>query len=172
MKVNEILVVEDNNTMRLGITESLKREGYIVYDFSSGPDAVKSFMRNRVPFAVIDLKMEPIDGLEVLRLLKEAEPQLEVLMISAFGTVDDAVKAIRMGASDFLTKPFSPDELRIRVNNIFEKINARKNLEILKEENRILKEELYTGYDEIIGTSGPIKKVFSVIEQVAGRDST
>jgi DNA-binding NtrC family response regulator len=166
----EILVVEDNDTMRLGISESLKREGYSVFDFDNGTDALKKFECSNIPLAILDLKMEPLDGIEILKRIKEINPSVEVLMISAYGTVEDAVKAMKLGAVDFLTKPFSPDELRIRIKNIWGKIENEKRIDELIEQNKILSEEL--GYDEMIGTSPQMKEVFSLIDQVAEKDST
>ena len=122
--------------------------------------------------AIIDLKMEPINGIEVLEKLKEINPSTEVLMISAYGTVEDAVKALKLGAADFLAKPFSPDELRFRVNKIWQKILSDRKIEDLIDQNKLLSEELFTGYDEIIGNSNAIKKVFSLVEQVADKEST
>ena len=166
----EILVVEDNDTMRLGITETLKREAYSVFDFDNGPDALKKFECSNIPLAILDLKMEPLDGIEILKKIKEINPSVEVLMISAYGTVEDAVKAMKLGAVDFLTKPFSPDELRIRIKNIWSKIENEKRIDELIEQNKILSEEL--GYDEMIGVSPQMKEVFSLIDQVAEKDST
>jgi DNA-binding NtrC family response regulator len=166
----EILVVEDNDTMRLGISESLKREGYSVFEFDNGTDALKKFECSNIPLAILDLKMEPLDGIEILKRIKEINPSVEVLMISAYGTVEDAVKAMKLGAVDFLTKPFSPDELRIRIKNIWGKIENEKRIDELIEQNKILSEEL--GYDEMIGTSPQMKEVFSLIDQVAEKDST
>jgi DNA-binding NtrC family response regulator len=115
--------------------------------------------------------MEPLNGIEVLKQIKECNPKTEVLMISAYGTVEDAVKAIQLGATDFLTKPFSPDELRIRIKKIWEKLQKEKKIEDLIEQNQLLNEELLTDYKDIIGSSRAIKNVFSLIEQVAGKDS-
>ncbi len=171
MKPEKILIVEDNETMRIGLTESLKRENYIVSAFENGPEALKNFLLNPAPAAIVDLKMEPMDGITVLAELKRINPKTEVIMISAYGTVETAVKAMQLGAFDFLTKPFSPDELRLRVKKVFEKINNEQKIEDLLEHNRLLNEELYTGYDDIVGKSSPIKKIFSIIEQVADKGS-
>ncbi len=171
MKSEKILIVEDNETMRLGLSESLKRENYNVSAFENGNDAIKNFILNPSPVAIVDLKMEPMDGIEVLSELKKINPKTEVIMISAYGTVETAVKAMQIGAADFLTKPFPPDELRLKVKKVFEKINNERRIEELLEHNRILNEELYTGYDDIVGKSESIKKVFTVIEQVADKDS-
>jgi len=168
----EIIVIEDNDTMRLGITESLQKEGYTVSAFDNGVDALNNFKVHSCAMAVIDLKMEPLNGIEVLKQIKEQNPKTEVLMISAYGTVEDAVKAMQLGAADFLTKPFSPDELRIRVRKLFERRQKEKEIENLIEQNRFLNEEIQTEFKDIIGSSQAIKNVFSLIDQVAGKDST
>jgi two-component system, NtrC family, response regulator HydG len=170
MNNKEILVVEDNDTMRLGISETLKRANYSVFAFDNGADALKKFECSNIPLAILDLKMEPLNGIDILKRLKEINPPVEVLMISAYGTVEDAVEAMKLGAVDFLTKPFSPDELRIRIKNIWNKIESERKIEELIEQNKILNEEL--GYDEMIGSSPNMREVFSLIEQVAGKEST
>jgi DNA-binding NtrC family response regulator len=172
MKSEEIIVIEDNNTMRLGITDSLKSEGYKVTSFENGVEALKKIQGSPPAMAIIDLKMEPMNGIEVLGKLKKINPSTEVLMISAYGTVEDAVNALKLGAADFLAKPFSPDELRFRVNKIWQKILSDRKIEDLINQNKLLSEELFTGYDEIIGNSNAIKKVFSLVEQVADKEST
>ncbi len=172
MKSEEIIVIEDNDTMRLGIADSLKREGYTVAVYDNGPDALKKFQVVPAALAIVDLKMEPMNGIEVLSKLREINPSTEILMISAYGTVEDAVKAMKLGASDFLSKPFSPEELRIRVNIIWQKILKDRKIEDLIDQNKLLSDELFTGYEEIIGNSQAIKKVFSLIEQVADKEST
>jgi len=168
----DILVVEDNDTMRFGITETLKREGLLVKAYDNGPDAIREFQSVPTQIAVVDLKMEPMDGLEVLKKLKEINPGIEILMISAFGTIDTAVKAMQFGASDFLSKPFSPDELRIRIRNLINRYNERVKLEKLLDQNKYLYDELNSGFGSIIGTSQAIKKIFSIIDHIADKDST
>ncbi|RJP67791.1 MAG: sigma-54-dependent Fis family transcriptional regulator [Ignavibacteriales bacterium] len=170
--MEHVFVIEDNEAMRLGIVESLKREGYFVTAFDNGPEAIKNVRLNHASIAIIDLKMEPIDGIEILKQLKEINNQLEVLMISAYGTVEIAVSAIRLGAFDFLTKPFSPEELRLRVNRIAVKLKQERIIDDLREQNKLLTEELYSGFDELIGNSAEIKKIFLLIEQVSKTDST
>jgi len=172
MRSEKIIVIEDNDTMRLGIADSLKREGYKINTYENGVEALKKFQLSNAALAIIDLKMEPVDGIEVLCKLKEINPTTEVLMISAYGTVEDAVKAMKLGAADFLTKPFSPEELRIRVNKIWQKILNDRRIEDLIDQNKLLNEELLTGYEEIIGNSQAIKKVFALIGKVADKDST
>jgi len=171
MRVNKVLIVEDNETMRLGLVESLKRDGYFVTAFDSGADAIKHFNLSCEPVAILDLKMEPMDGIQILEELKKINSKTEVIMISAYGSVETAVKAMQIGAYDFLTKPFSPDELRLRVKKVFEKIAGEQKIENLIEQNRILNEELQTEYGEMIGTSSSIKQIFSLIDQVADKHS-
>ena len=116
--MTRVIVVEDNNTMRLGITETLERVGYEVFPYSNGPDAIDFLKSNKVDIAVVDIKMVPMDGFEVLSIIKNKYINIDVLIVSAYGNVKTAVDAIKKGATDFLTKPFSPDELRIRISNI------------------------------------------------------
>ncbi len=172
MKSEKIIVVEDNDSMRLGIVDSLKSEGYSVAAFENGVEALKQFKIDQSSLAIIDLKMEPINGIEVLKQIKDINPETEVIMISAYGTIDDAVKAMQLGAGDFLTKPFSPDELRLKVKKIWQKFLNEKKIQNLIEQTKLLNEELFTGYEEIIGNSKEIKNVFSIIEQVANSESS
>lgn len=172
MRPLTIMVVEDNDAMRLGMAESLRRENYIVHEFCSGREALVRLNDIRPQLIITDLKMEPIDGLMLLRQVKSLNPAIEIMMISAYGTIEIAVQAMKEGAADFLTKPFSPEELRIRVKKVVEKISEREKRELLEEENQILQEIINTPYEEIIGQSPEMKKVFSIIERVASQDST
>ena len=168
MKPNQIIVVEDNQTMRMGITEALRREGYQIHEFDNGADALEFFKKNPIPLVISDLKMKPIDGIELLQKIKEIQPATEAIMISAYGTVETAVQAMQLGAADFLTKPFSMDELRARVKKAFEKITQNQNLDQLTEQNRLLQDELF---QEIVGNSQPIQQVLNLINRIAKEES-
>lgn len=170
MKLNDIFVIEDNDTMRLGMVETLKRENYNVNEFANPSDALESFFQNPVSILITDLKMEPISGIEVLQKVKEFSPQTEVLVVSAFGNVENAVNAMKLGAADFLTKPFSTEELRLRVKKMFEKVQNKNELEKLHEKNRFLNQELFPHYENLIGKSEAIENVFEMIERVAKED--
>jgi DNA-binding NtrC family response regulator len=172
MKPITIMIVEDNDTMRLGMAESLRREKYIVQEYPNGREALVNLNIVRPQLIITDLKMEPIDGLMLLKQVKSLNSSTEVLMISAYGTIDIAVQAMQEGASDFLTKPFSSEELRIRVKKIVEKIQEKEKREFLEAENQFLQDLVNRPYDEIIGQSAEMQIVFSIIERVAAQDST
>lgn len=166
-----VLVIEDNDTMRMGIEESLIRSGYTVQAFAAAPAAFAFCKANTVSAAIIDLKMEPVNGLDALKELRAVQPSMEAIMISAYGTVEDAVTAMQLGASDFLTKPFSPEELRFRVKRIFDNITAKRKLEILTEQNQLLREQIHGANGVIIGNSAKMQSVFHLINQVAESNS-
>src|SRR6266446_3047575 len=111
----QLLVIEDNATMREGITQILNRAGHEVKAARGGREGIELFRESAPDFVITDLKMEDMDGVEVLRQIREASPEALVMIITAFGTIEVAVEAMKMGAFDFITKPFPPDLLRLKV---------------------------------------------------------
>lgn len=168
-KNNKILIIEDNDTMRLGMSESLRRDGHNITEFGNPEEALTYFRQHAFELVITDLKMEPIDGMEVLRCIREEQPATEVIVVSAFGTVDTAVEAMKLGAADFLTKPFSMEELRVRVAKVQERIRHMQAYSRLTEENRLLQEELFA---DMIGNSDAMQQIFTLIKRVAPQDST
>ena len=164
MQKKPLIIVEDNEAMRLGMTESLRRAGYDVFDFPDAKTALDFFARQPVPLLISDLKMAGMSGMELLKQLKNQSPQTELIMVSAFGTVEVAVEAMQFGALDFLTKPFSMEELRIRVQRAFEKIQQKQQLERLLEQHHLLQDEQF---GDMIGTSPVMQRVFDLIQRVA-----
>lgn len=169
---HEIAVIEDNAVMRLGMTESLRREGFRVHEFSDGPAALEFLKNQSVHLVITDLKMEPVSGMEVLQTIKSTHPATEVMVVSAFGTVEAAVEAMRFGAVDFMTKPFPSEELRIRVGKVIEKIQRDQTVARLTEENLLLQDELASHYQEMIGASESMQNLSALIRRVAAENSS
>ncbi len=167
----QVLIIDDNETMLMAMSESLEREGYRVAAHTDAQQALEQFKAGPFPLVITDLRMAPLDGLAVLNAVRAQQPLCEVLLISAYGNVEKAVEAMRLGAADFLTKPFSNEELRVRVDRLFEKIEKNRQLSHLEDENRYLTEELESRYAEMIGRSPAMKRIYDLIRRVASDDS-
>ncbi len=162
----KILVIDDDTSLRRVLEYNLEEEGYEVQTASSGEKGLsllESFQPNLV---ITDMKMSGMDGLMVLKAIKEQSMDRVVIIITAFGTVDVAVEAMKAGAYDYITKPFNRDALKLTI---------RKALQFsgLTDENRRLKSELSDKADfrTIIGSSREMEKVFEVIRKVADTDA-
>ena len=171
-KPYSIVVVDDNDTMRLGMAESMRREGYSVFEFTDGLAALEHLKENKADLLITDLRMEPMNGIELLEKVKTNNPLIEALLVSAYGTVDDAVKAMQLGAVDFLTKPFSTDELRARVDKIFQKIEHENLIAQLQDQNAYLKKEITSQYDEMVGSTPVMQEIFKLIDTIAKEGSS
>ncbi len=172
MNSKKIIIVEDNETMRLAMSETLRREGYEIIDFEEAQKALAYFKTTPAPLVISDLRMDKMDGIELLQKIKEEQNQTEFIIVSAYGTVETAVKAMHLGAADFITKPFSNEELRIRVRKVFDQLLRNEELEKLQEHNLYLNEELSRAYPEIIGQSQIMQDLFQMIDKVAAGEST
>jgi DNA-binding NtrC family response regulator len=141
--------------------------GYAVRAFTKSFEAVEQFKAGDWDLVISDVKMPGMDGLEVLQKVKQKEPDIPVIMITAYATVEMSIQALRKGAYDMLTKPFEPEELLYRVKN------ALQHTQLL-EENRELREELVGKFrfDNIIGGSEGLKSVLERVEKVAIRDTS
>ncbi len=106
MEKNQILVVDDEGSMRLALSEALKRGGYAVDTAVDGFDALQKFRREAFKMVITDVKMPKMSGLEVLKEIKKVSPHTPVIMVTAYGTIQNAVEAMKEGASDYILKPF------------------------------------------------------------------
>ena len=166
-KKPRILIVDDEAAMRESLKDWLMEDGYEVNSAESGEAAVKMAAERNWDIVLLDLKMPGMDGIETLEKIKELNPDTEVLMMTAYATVDTAVQAMKEGAFDYLVKPFDPDEVEIQIKKIVE----HKDLVV---QNILLRKKLEEKYhyDEIIGKSDAMQEVFDLIERVAPTDST
>jgi len=168
MENGKILVVEDQDAMRESLVIAFRDEGYQVEDAASGEEAIQKLDSHNVyDLVVTDLKMKKVDGLEVLKEVKTANPSTEVVLITAYGTISTAVQAIRDGAYDYVTKPFRHQEI-LRV--------AKKALEkkSLKDRVRYLEGEIRDKYkfEGIVGNSNAILEVLKITSHVCRTEST
>ncbi|MDZ7336816.1 MAG: response regulator, partial [candidate division KSB1 bacterium] len=137
-----ILVIEDNDTMREGMVAIIGKMRHECEAVSSGQAGLALSEKKAFDLIVTDYRMEGMDGLEVLKQSKLKAPGTEVLIITAYGTIELAVEAMKLGAVDFITKPFSHDEFKLKIERILERIQERKELARISDENIYLRDEL------------------------------
>ena len=165
--MDHILVVEDKKSMRRMLVQTLKGEGYQVAEAEDGREALERLRTEWVDLVLTDLQMPGLDGLRLLEEIKEGGTGAEVIIMTAYGTVERAVAAMKLGAFDFITKPFDTDHLLILIER------ALKNRRMARE-NRLLRESLSRKYgmpEEIIGQSAAMQEVAEKIRKVAATES-
>ena len=163
----KILIIDDDSSLRRVLEYNLQQEGYEVQTAADGESGLRLFAEQAPAIVITDLKMPGMSGFQLLSAVKERSPATVVIVLTAFGAIDTAVEAMKLGAFDYLTKPFNREELKLTV---------RKGLQLqgLSEENRLLKEELSgrAAFQSMVGTSRAMEGVFSVVRKVADTEAT
>jgi len=164
--VSSILVVDDKDSMRNMLRETLAEEGHRVDSAGNGQKALDLIQNKSYDVVVTDLKMPDVDGLTVLDGVKKTDHDTSVIVMTAYGTIEDAVAAMKKGAFDFITKPFDTEHLCVLINRAME--NRR-----LLAENSLLREELFAqeGFQDIIGKNPKMVEICKLIQKVAGADA-
>ena len=162
-----ILVVDDKDSMRDMLTQTLTEEGHRVDCAPDGRRALELVHNKSYDLVLTDLKMPDVDGLSVLTGVKEADEDTSVIVMTAYGTVENAVEAMKKGAYDFITKPFDTEHLCVLVNRALE---SRR----MQAENMLLRQELMgvAGFTDIIGKSEKMKDICSLVQKVSGSDAS
>jgi len=165
----KIFVVDDERIVRVTTADDLRDAGYAVREFASGQAAIQylSDTDEEVDIIITDLKMPHMDGLEFLSKVKQLRPNTFVLLMTAFATVDTAVQAMKLGAYDYISKPFNIEELLLSIERI-------KEVKEVKDENRQLRTQVQRKFDtkNFIGKSEATRKVFELVEIIAKKDTT
>ncbi len=166
MPVKKIMIIDNEEGLCRMMAAVLMDEGHGTRTFNDPLEAVELFRPGTWDLVISDIKMPGIDGLEVLQRIKAIEPDIPIIMITAFATVEMSIQALRKGAYDMLTKPFEPDELIFRVRNAL-------NHNQLATENQQLREELAGkfNFDNIIGASTILQQLLDKVEKVAVRET-
>lgn len=161
-----ILVVDDEPSMRTTLSILLKREGYRVSQAGDGGEALRMLKAGGIDMLLTDLRMEGLDGLELLRQVKATSPEVEVLIFTAYGTIPSAVEAMRLGAYDYIGKPFDEEELLLKVARAMERKALLREVEDLRAELR------GGGERRIIAASKGMQEVLEKVRKVAPTDAT
>lgn len=154
-----VLIIDDEREICDSISMILEYEGYTVDSTTSASEGLKKFSEQDFSAVLLDIQMPEMNGFEVLKKIKEIKPSASVIIISAHGSVENAIKATRLGAFDFLEKPIDRDKLLISVRNATEQAT-------LKEENEEIR-KTFVGEGEILGKSKAIQKILELIDKVA-----
>jgi two-component system, NtrC family, response regulator HydG len=173
--VATILIIDDNETIREGLAHTVRKMGHRALLAAGGEDGLAQLKAaGEVDFVITDLRMEGMDGVEVLRQVQKRDPDAPIMIITAFGTVETAVEAMKLGAFDFLTKPFAPEVVRLKVERALELCTSRRARRRLEAHNDYLKGEAEGRYRfaELVGGSENMQRVFRTVEKVAPTDSS
>ncbi len=162
-----ILVVDDKDSMRNMLTETLTDEGFLVDAAENGTKALDLVRNKSYDVVVTDLKMPDMDGLKVLDGVKEVDAETSVIVMTAYGTIEEAVSAMKRGAYDFITKPFDTEHLAVLVGRAME--NRR-----LIAENSLLRQQMFAseGFQDIIGKNSKMVELCQLMQKVAGSDAS
>ena len=167
MSSAKILIVDDELIMRESLAGWLQRDGHTIQTAPSGEEALEKLKETHFDIMLVDIKMEGISGLEVLQQVKESDPDVAVVMITAYGSIPTAIEAMKNGAYDYMLKPFDPNELGVLIEKIIRYQEQEREMLFLREEH---KER--TRFESMIGQSQPMQDIFNLICDVAPMDST
>ncbi len=165
-KVN-VLIIDDDEAIQDSCSQILQKEGYQTNVAGSGEEGLRRFKKELFHVVLLDLKMPGMDGMQVLAQIKEESPETPVIIVTGYASVGSAVEAMKQGAFEYLTKPFTPEELRINVNK------ALKSRKVFFE-GLYLRDELKKKieFDMVVGKSKTMEKVLDIVRRVSPSDST
>lgn len=161
-----ILLAEDDEIMRISVSDRLKKFGWQVDEAQDGNEAIRLFQKHQYHLVISDIRMPGLDGLSLLHEIHQQSPDTDVIIMTAHGSVDDAIECLRQGAADYILKPFDMDNLIIRVSRLLEAQEVRTKYEILEES--CIQEHSH----QLIGTSSAMRQVRNLIGQVAPTTAT
>lgn len=163
----KVLIIDDDHSIRNMLSIVLKNEGYEVIAVESAIVALKKLKKETVDLIISDIKMPEISGIELLRKVKSIDQEIPVIMITGFASTNDAVEAMKLGAEDYIIKPFNLDELKIIINkSIYRKTIEKENVEL---KSKLTEKEKF---ENIVGKNSKMLKIFDLIDTISQTDST
>ena len=167
-----ILVVDDNETVREGLAHVAKKLGHTVLIAASGGAGIEAFKQKRADFVITDLKMEGGTGVDVLKGVSALDPDVPIMIITGFGTVETAVEAMKLGAFDFITKPIQPEVVRLKIERALELCATRRGRRKSDAITAALTSDVEGRFPELVGSGEKMAIVRRTVEKVAASDTT
>ena len=161
--MNKVLIVDDEEKIRCSLSQFLKESGYETVEAGNGIEALELSKNEKPTVVLLDLKMPGMDGIECMERLRSLEPDMPIIMITAHGDVPTAVKAVKLGAYDFMLKPPNFNLLSMAIGRAIEKVDLRR---VVSE----LSTEIETSIGLLLGRSKPMKRIIEQVRQVAPTD--
>ncbi|RJP25668.1 MAG: sigma-54-dependent Fis family transcriptional regulator [Candidatus Abyssobacteria bacterium SURF_5] len=167
MRPEKILLVDDDESLRKVLHYNLEQQGFIVFPASDGSEALRLYDEHEPDLVITDIKMPGLDGIDLLKEIKRRDLEKLVIVVTAFGTIDNAIEAMKLGAYDYITKPFNRDELKLVIQKALDLKRLRSRTSLLQAQ---LVEKF--SFENIIGGSSRMAQVFEMIRRVAPSDAT
>ena len=163
MAKRKILVIDDEKLIQWSLEQELSRDGYEVFSASTGEAGLQLFDRESPDLTIVDIRLPGADGIEILEKIKAQDKEHPIIMITAFGDVGTAVRAMKLGAFDYLTKPFDLEEVKLVVGKALESRMLRQEVSELRKKERQT--------NQIVGASPEIKKVLEAVQKGISENS-
>src|SRR5688500_3168751 len=167
-----ILIIDDNDTIREGLAIAIKKMGHDPITAANGAAGVAAFKQRRADFVITDLKMEGQTGVDVLKAISAIDPDVPIMIITGFGTVETAVEAMKLGAFDFITKPIQTEVVRLKVERALELCATKRGRRKADAQVEYLRGETDSKFAELVGAGEKMAQVRRTIEKVAVSDTT
>jgi two-component system, sensor histidine kinase and response regulator len=161
---NVIFVIDDDEIIRLSCEQILQKSGYRVETFGNGYEGIERLKQVRPPLLVVDIKMPELDGFEVIKIVRKIDPDIVIVVITGYATIETAVDAMKMGAYDFLPKPFTPSELRLIIERGCERWRLAKEAKLLRKQKEEAERKFVTLVShQLKGPLGAVKQYLDVL---------
>ncbi len=165
--MGRILVVDDHDSLRKGLVRALANAGHDVEEAANGTVAIERLQDSQFDVVLTDLRMGGADGMDVLRTTRSIQPSAAVILMTAFGSIHTAVEAMKIGAFDFVQKPFEIEEMELKIEKAIELRHLKYQVDYLRHEQQ----DIYD-FDRIVGASGALQQVLTIVKKVARSNST
>ena len=167
-----ILIIDDNDTVRDGLALTVKKLGHSPITAASGAAGIEAFKKQRADFVITDLKMDGQTGVDVLRAIAALDPDVPIMIITGFGTVETAVEAMKLGAFDFVTKPIQPEVVKLKVERALELCAVRRGRRKADAQLEALRADVEDRFSELVGDGDKMAVVRRTVEKIAAADTT